>query len=297
VVARPVERDPPPPFPGNEIGPPLQDSGTLAPPVVNGPAPSLTIAPGQGVKITIEVQPGANAQTPGPAMAAPPVEPADETAPPVPTGRWVPVEPGETDRVFVDVTAYNSKVYYVTGYVANPGRMPFTGQETIMEAINYAGGLLPGADRSRIVVVRPARGGKPTKTLTVRYDDIVSKGDASANYQLFPGDRLVIGGMNDRHEAAAQGPPPAGASEVVTAVLQSSGWLDTWKTLTDLSAPASGGAVAAPARTAAATLKDWREICVRNVTRLAVSVIDETTLRKAVMQALEPPAAGADTRD
>src|SRR5262245_1813991 len=54
--------------------------------------------------------------------------------------KQVEVAPVDSDRVFVDVTAYNSKVYYVQGDVASPGRMPITGNETVLDAINYAGG-------------------------------------------------------------------------------------------------------------------------------------------------------------
>jgi polysaccharide biosynthesis/export protein len=35
----------------------------------------------------------------------------------------------------VDVAAYNSKGYYVQGDVLVPGRLPFTGQETVLDAI------------------------------------------------------------------------------------------------------------------------------------------------------------------
>ena len=52
------------------------------------------------------------------------------------------IPPVESDRVFVDVTSYNSKVYYVQGDVRQPGRLPITGNETVLDAINYAGGLL-----------------------------------------------------------------------------------------------------------------------------------------------------------
>ena len=45
------------------------------------------------------------------------------------TGEVLPIEPKDTDRVFVDVTAYNSKVYYVQGDVAQPGRLPITGND------------------------------------------------------------------------------------------------------------------------------------------------------------------------
>ena len=54
-----------------------------------------------------------------------------------------PVEPRDTDRVFVDVTAYNSKVYYVQGDVAQPGRLPITGNETVLDAIQLLGGPDP----------------------------------------------------------------------------------------------------------------------------------------------------------
>ena len=43
--------------------------------------------------------------------------------------------------VFVDVTAYNSKNYYIQGEVLVPGKLPVTGRETILDAINYAGGM------------------------------------------------------------------------------------------------------------------------------------------------------------
>ena len=69
-----------------------------------------------------------------------------------------PVEPRDTDRVFVDVTAYNSKVYYVQGDVAQPGRLPITGNETVLDAINYAGGLIPTAAPQNIRLVRRTPG-------------------------------------------------------------------------------------------------------------------------------------------
>ncbi len=62
--------------------------------------------------------------------------------------------PEDSERVFVDVTAYNSKNYYVAGDVLNPGHLPFTGHETVMDALDYAGGLLPTADPKDIRLVR-----------------------------------------------------------------------------------------------------------------------------------------------
>ncbi len=61
------------------------------------------------------------------------------------TNKPKPVDPRDTDRVFVDVTAYNSKNYYVLGDVLVPGKMPITGNETVLDALQYAQGLLPTA--------------------------------------------------------------------------------------------------------------------------------------------------------
>jgi len=107
--------------------------------------------------------------------------------------KMVPVEPKDSDRVFVDVAAYNSKVYYVQGDVAAPGRMPVTGNETVLDALNYAGGLIPSAAPQNIRLVRPAPPGACCQqTLPVNLAAIVSGGDPTTNYQIMPGDRLMV---------------------------------------------------------------------------------------------------------
>jgi polysaccharide export outer membrane protein len=109
------------------------------------------------------------------------------------TGQRIAVPPAESDRVFVDVTAYNSKVYYVQGDVLAPGRLPVTGNETVLDAINYAGGLAPTASVPNIRLVRPAPPGACCEqVLPVNYEAIVNAGDTTTNYQLMPGDRLVV---------------------------------------------------------------------------------------------------------
>jgi polysaccharide export outer membrane protein len=103
------------------------------------------------------------------------------------------IEPKDSDRVFVDVTAYNSKVYYVMGDVNAPGRLPITGNDTVLEAITYAGGLSPTASVPNIRLVRPAPPGACCEQLLpVNYEAIVNAGDTTTNYQLMPGDRLVV---------------------------------------------------------------------------------------------------------
>jgi polysaccharide export outer membrane protein len=108
-------------------------------------------------------------------------------------GEVEPVPPRESDTVFVDVAAYNSQVYYVTGDVNAPGRMPITGNETVLDALTYAGGLAPTASIPNIRLVRPAPPGsaKP-QVLPVNIAAIVQEGDTATNYQMMPGDRLHV---------------------------------------------------------------------------------------------------------
>ena len=97
----------------------------------------------------------------------------------------------DTDRVFVDVTTYNSKNYYVQGEVLSAGRLPVTGNETILDAVNFAGGLTSQADRAHAVLYRQVPG-TPLQSLPVNIDEITMGNDPTTNYQLQPGDRLVI---------------------------------------------------------------------------------------------------------
>jgi protein involved in polysaccharide export with SLBB domain len=113
------------------------------------------------------------------------------------------VPPDRANRVFVDVTAYNSKLYYVLGEVASPGSLPITGNETVLQAVQYAGGLLPTADAEKIHVVRPGRDGKPARTYKVNLLAIERRGETATNYQLFPGDRIVVG-ANELGETKAE---------------------------------------------------------------------------------------------
>ncbi|WP_165227606.1 polysaccharide biosynthesis/export family protein [Aquisphaera insulae] len=108
-------------------------------------------------------------------------------------GKPMHINPRDSDRVFVDVTAYNSKNYYVLGDVAAPGRLPITGNETVLDALEFAGGLLPTAAPQNVRLVRPAPPGACCEqTLPVNLAAIMSGGDSTTNYQLMPGDRLVV---------------------------------------------------------------------------------------------------------
>jgi polysaccharide export outer membrane protein len=109
------------------------------------------------------------------------------------TNKYRKVPPREVNTVFVDVTSYNSKYYYVQGDVAAPGRMPITGNETVLDAINFAGGLIATAAPQNIRLVRPAPPGACCEqVLPVNLAAIISAGDPTTNYQIMPGDRIVV---------------------------------------------------------------------------------------------------------
>jgi polysaccharide export outer membrane protein len=109
------------------------------------------------------------------------------------TNEYVRIEPRDSDRVFVDVTAYNSKNYYVLGDVAVPGKLPITGNETVLDALQFANGLMPTAAPQNIRLVRPAPPGACCEqTLPVNLAAITSGGDPTTNYQLMPGDRIIV---------------------------------------------------------------------------------------------------------
>jgi polysaccharide export outer membrane protein len=108
-------------------------------------------------------------------------------------GKPIPIDPKDSATVFLDVTAYNSKNYYILGDVLITGRMPITGNETVLDAINFAGGLMPTAAPQNIRLVRPAPPGACCEqVLPVNLAAITSGGDPTTNYQLMPGDRIIV---------------------------------------------------------------------------------------------------------
>jgi RNA polymerase sigma factor (sigma-70 family) len=116
-------------------------------------------------------------------------------------GNIVRIAPRDTDRVFVDVTAYNSKYYYVYGWVREPGRLPITGGETVLDALSFVGGLLPGANTKKIQIMRSFPKGSAVQVLPVDYDEITTGTDASTNYQIMPNDRIVVPGEASKNVA------------------------------------------------------------------------------------------------
>lgn len=99
-------------------------------------------------------------------------------------------------EVSVSVYAFNSKVYYIVTQGGGLGdglvRLPYTGNETVMDAISHINGLSP-VSSSRIWVARPGRNPSGNnQILEVDWAAITRRGEVGTNYQLLPGDRLYV---------------------------------------------------------------------------------------------------------
>ena len=95
---------------------------------------------------------------------------------------------------FIDVRLVNreSKKFYVAGEVNAPGSFPFTGEETVLDAVTAAGGLTEKASRWDIILSRPTPPNGCRIILAVNYWDILQLGDTTTNYKLLPGDRVYV---------------------------------------------------------------------------------------------------------
>lgn len=100
----------------------------------------------------------------------------------------------ESPRVAVSVFAYNSKYYYVISEGAGLGdqvnKFPYTGNETVIDAISNVEGL-SAVSSTRMWVARPSTGGQD-HMLPVDWQAVTKRGDVRTNYQLLPGDRLFV---------------------------------------------------------------------------------------------------------
>lgn len=98
-------------------------------------------------------------------------------------------------QIAVDVYSYNSKDYYVIFQSAALGeqvfRFPYTGNETVLQAIANTNGLAPNCSK-RIWVARPVGNTHKPVVLPVDWVAITAYGVPHTNYQLLPGDRVFV---------------------------------------------------------------------------------------------------------
>ncbi len=227
------------------------------------PAVKIPLEAGGQVTITLEVQSGEKKE-----------KPKEEAVGEAEGWTMGPLRaPEDSERVFVDITAYNSKNYYVAGDVTAPGHLPFTGHETVMDALDYAGGLLPTAEPKDIRLVRPGRGGKPSRIYKVDLEAIRDRGDATSNYQIFPGDRLIVG-RNEVVKKTVQVDRLASAMQtVVNSILQESFMLRSLQT----TSPENHEVI----------LKTLVDFWIHEMKRPDGVILDEQTLREALIQQLK----------
>ncbi len=91
------------------------------------------------------------------------------------------------------VNGSQSKYYYVMGVVTTQGKFPIVGNETVLDAV-LAAGLLAKSQPDNAYVVRPHPVNGRDQILKIDWEGIKERGDTMTNYQIFPGDRLIVPG-------------------------------------------------------------------------------------------------------
>jgi len=99
-------------------------------------------------------------------------------------------------EVSVDVQGFNSKLVYVVLDGGGAGqqvvRLPFTGNETVLDAVAQVYGLAAVSSTDNIWVARPGPVGAPPQVMPVNWEAVVALGETGTNYQLLPGDRVYV---------------------------------------------------------------------------------------------------------
>jgi polysaccharide export outer membrane protein len=94
-------------------------------------------------------------------------------------------------KVDVRVVSYESKKYYIYGMAGGVGPRPYTGRDTLFDAVIKAGTNFLSWT-SRVRVVRPAHGDTPVRIIEVDIDKMAKTGDWSKNILLEPDDIVYI---------------------------------------------------------------------------------------------------------
>jgi polysaccharide biosynthesis/export protein len=152
----------------------------------------------------------------------------------------------QTATVTVTVTHYLSQSVFVSGGVATPGRYGFERLPGVIDVISQAGGAIPGADLSKVQLIR--REGDLRRPQTVDVARALREGTDAGLPALKPGDAVVvpaepIGGGGARvsadvagvlGEVARPGLYPVGAGQDLWLVLAAAGGLTPLGNLGDV---------------------------------------------------------------
>ena len=94
-------------------------------------------------------------------------------------------------KVSVRVAGYNSRKYYIRKQSGELTSMPYTGRDTLIDAIVSAG-VDFRSWKSRVMVRRPAHGDTPVREMMVNTASMIRTGDWTQNILLEPDDIVVI---------------------------------------------------------------------------------------------------------
>jgi protein involved in polysaccharide export with SLBB domain len=86
-------------------------------------------------------------------------------------------------RVTVIVRAFSSQRVYVGGEVNEPGMLQLSGELSLLVAVLEAGGFLPSAKRSSVILLRKGEGGPEVRRLNL--DEMLGKGAPDIALQPF----------------------------------------------------------------------------------------------------------------
>jgi len=119
----------------------------------------------------------------------------------------------------------------------------------------------------------PGRGGKPARVYKVDLEAIRDKGDATSNYENFPGDRLVVGRNDVVKKTIQVDRLAAGMQTVVNSIMQESFLLRSLKG----TSPENHEAI----------LKELVDFWIQEMKRPDGVQLDEQTLREALIRRVQ----------
>ena len=99
------------------------------------------------------------------------------------------LEPVVTVKVSRFVGRYSEQIRII-GEAAEPQSLPYRENMTAMDVMIAVGGMTEFADGNRATIVRTVDGQQ--KEYNIKLDDLIKKGDISANVDMLPGDVLII---------------------------------------------------------------------------------------------------------
>lgn len=97
-------------------------------------------------------------------------------------------DPVVTVIVTTFVGPYSEQIR-VVGEAAKPQYLPYKNKMTILDVMIAVGGLTDFASGNKATILRTAEG---NKQYSVRLQDLLKRGDVSANVEMRPGDILII---------------------------------------------------------------------------------------------------------